>query len=445
MTTSTELLTRLRELHPSLIDLSLGRTQRALEALERPQDRLPPTIHIAGTNGKGSVVGFLNAIFAACGKRAHSFISPHLVDFHERIRLATKDGALNISEKQLVDVLERAEAGNGGEPITFFEITMVAAFLAYADTPADYLILETGLGGRFDATNVIENPALSIITPISRDHTDFLGETIADIAFEKAGIMKPGVPCIIGPQQNAALEVLIERAEEIDAPLKIAGLDFKAYEQQGRLIYEESGRLLALPLPGLVGAHQMANAGSAIAAALSLENMKPSQKQLEKAMLEVSWPARLQRLDIEGYQKQMDINPSSEVWLDGGHNQAAAEVLAQTMADLEEQAPRPLHLIVGMMQRKDARSFLRVFEDICEMVFTVPVPSTEHGRDPNELVEIAGELSMRAEACEDFTDAMLSSAFRSNLLGDEPVRILICGSLYLAGHVLSLHEQDEFS
>ncbi len=438
MTSSDDVLASLRQLHPSLIDLSLGRTLRALEALDRPQDRLPPVIHIAGTNGKGSTLAYLNALITATGKTAHSFISPHLVSFHERIRLAGENGGADISEDQLVDVLMRAQAGNAGEPITFFEITMVAAFLAFAENLADYLILETGLGGRFDATNVIDQPVLTIITPISMDHMDFLGSSLAEIAFEKAGIMKRGVPCVVGKQPGEVLDVLRKRAMELDVPLRIEGVDFKAYEQLGRLIYEDETRLLALPLPHLVGSHQINNAGVSVAAALCLPDFKPTQEQLEKAMRQVSWPARLQLLETEKLATNTKLNRDSEIWLDGGHNRAAAEVLAASMADLEEQLSRPLHLVIGMMQRKNAAAFLQVFEGLCEMVFTVPVPNTPNGWPADELVKIAKGQGLRAMHCDNVLDALAASGERARNLGDEPVRILICGSLYLAGHVLEI-------
>lgn len=440
MTSSDDVLANLRQLHPSLIDLSLGRTYRALEALGRPQDRLPPIIHIAGTNGKGSTLAYLNALITAAGKTAHSFISPHLVSFHERIRLAGKNGSTNISEKHLIDVLTRVEAANDGASITFFEITMVAAFLAYSEQAADYLILETGLGGRFDATNVIEKPELTIITPISMDHMDFLGTSLAEIAFEKAGIMKQGVPCICGAQPREVSDVLKKQALELDVPLTIEGEDFKAYEQLGRLIYEDDARLLALPLPRLVGSHQINNAGVSVAAALRLPGFDPTQEQMEAAMRQVQWPARLQLLESDKLAEKISINPESEIWLDGGHNRAAAEVLAASMADLEEQLSRPLHIVIGMMQRKNADEFLQVFEGLCEMVFTVPVPSSSNCWDPEELADIAKKRGLRAMHCNSVIEALDASGERARNLGDEPVRILICGSLYLAGHVLEISQ-----
>ena len=440
MTSSDDVLAQMRDLHPSLIDLSLGRTLRALEALGRPQDRLPSVIHIAGTNGKGSTLAYLNALLGAVGKTTHSFISPHLISFHERIRLGGPNGCADISEAQLVDVLQRTQRANKGEPITYFEITMVAAFLAFSENPADYLILETGLGGRFDATNVVDNPALTIITPISMDHMDFLGSSLGEIAFEKAGIMKQGVPCIVASQPPEVLSVLREQAVKLDVPLSVEGDDFKAYEQLGRLIYEDERRLLALPLPRLVGAHQIKNAGVSVAAALTLPDFKPTQEQMEKAMRQVSWPARLQLLETEKLADDVSINTDSEIWLDGGHNRAAAEVLAASMADLEEQLSRPLHLVIGMMQRKNAADFLQVFEGLCEMVFTVPVPGTQNGWPADELAVIAKTQGLRAMPCQNIAEALAASGERARNLGDEPVRILICGSLYLAGHVLEISQ-----
>jgi len=436
MTSSKKVLAQLRKLHPSLIDLSLGRTLKLLEKLGRPQDDLPPVIHIAGTNGKGSTLAYLNALIEASGKSCHSFISPHLVRFHERIRLAQEGGAKDISEAVLVEVLQRAEAANEGAPITFFEVTMVAAFLAFSEHKADYLVLETGLGGRFDSTNVVDKPALTIITPISMDHMDFLGSTLEKIAFEKAGIMKKGVPCISGRQPPEVLEVLRQCARDLDAPFIAQGDDFSAYEQLGRIIYEDEARLLGLPLPRLIGAHQIENAGLSIAAALRLPDLDPEQQDLEKAMRQVRWPARLQLLETDRLGKKAGLNPDSEIWLDGGHNRAAAEALAASMADLEEQVPRPLHLVIGMMKRKHAEEFLQVFEDLCEMVFTVPVPSSENGWPSKDLAELAKQAGLRALSCTDVEQALEASVERSRNLGDEPVRILICGSLYLAGSVL---------
>ncbi|MGI9382276.1 MAG: bifunctional folylpolyglutamate synthase/dihydrofolate synthase, partial [Methyloligellaceae bacterium] len=258
------LLARMHELHPKLIDLSLDRIEQLLDTLGNPHLALPPVIHVAGTNGKGSVVAFLKAMLEAAGHRVHAFISPHLISFHERIVLAAPEGGRPISEDALVDVLQRAEIANQGSSITFFEITTAAAFLAFSESPADFLILETGLGGRLDATNVVPQPALTVLTSISIDHTSFLGETLAEIADEKAGILKPGVPCVVARQDPIALARIEKRAEEVDAPLISAGRDWDAYEQHGRLIYQTTTALVDLPLPRLAGRHQIDNAGAAI-------------------------------------------------------------------------------------------------------------------------------------------------------------------------------------
>ncbi len=263
---SDTLLERLKELHPQSIDLSLGRIERLLAALGHPEQKLPPVVHVAGTNGKGSFLAFTRAIAEALGKRVHVYTSPHLVHFHERIVLAGPHGSAPIAEDLLVDCLARAEAANGGELITLFEITTAAAFLAFAEIPADFLLLETGLGGRLDATNVVAKPILTSITPISIDHVSFLGDTLTEIAGEKAGILKPGVPCVVGRQEQEAFQVIERRAEQVGAPLHVAGRDFDMYEQHGRLVFQTPTRLLDLPLPRLNGRHQIDNAGTAIAA-----------------------------------------------------------------------------------------------------------------------------------------------------------------------------------
>jgi dihydrofolate synthase/folylpolyglutamate synthase len=293
---SSALLTRFETLHPKRIDLSLGRVERLLHALGDPQKRLPPVVHVAGTNGKGSVVAFLKSILEAAGYRPHVFISPHLRRFHERIALAAPGGARSISENNLADILARAEAANAGEPITFFEITAAAALLAFSENPADIVLLETGLGGRLDATNVVEAPLATVITPVSLDHCEFLGNTVEQIAGEKAGIIKKGCPVIVSKQMESALAVIEERALALDAPLFAAGRDWDAFEQQGRLIFQDEDGLLDLPMPRLYGRHQLDNAGTAIAAARRLEGFHISEDAIAKGLTHASWPARLERL-----------------------------------------------------------------------------------------------------------------------------------------------------
>ena len=436
MRTSDELLAELKVLHPRRIDLSLGRIEALLAKLGRPQDRLPPVIHIAGTNGKGSTAALLKAMLQAAGKRVHVYTSPHLVRFHERIEIAGANGkARPVGEAELVELLERTQRANVGAPVTFFEVTTAAAFLAFAEHPADAVILEVGLGGRLDATNVVARPALSVITPISMDHSDWLGESIALIAREKAGILKPGVPAVISRQPEEALAAIRSKAIETQAPLTLWGEDYEAFEQRGRLVYQSAERLMDLSLPALMGHHQVANAGTAIAAALQLKQLGITDTAIARGLLEVRWPARMQRLD-KGPLTRL-LTPGSELWLDGAHNPAGAEAIAQTLAELEERAPKPVGLIVGMMGKKDAAGFLAHFRGLVRRVVTVPTPgSPEATHEPAGLAKIAVSVGLAADAAPDVEAALA----RLQKVEARPMRILICGSLYLAGHVLALQE-----
>jgi dihydrofolate synthase/folylpolyglutamate synthase len=428
---SDTLLERLKKLHPQSIDLSLGRIERLLAALGDPQDKLPPVVHIAGTNGKGSTLAFLRAIAESLGKGVHVYTSPHLVDFHERIVLAGPHGAAPITEEVLVDCLARAEEANGGELITLFEITTAAAFLAFAEAPADLLLLETGLGGRLDATNMVEKPLLTIITPVSIDHVSFLGETLAEIAGEKAGIMKPGVPCVVGRQEKEAFDVIERRAQELGVPLHVAGRDFDTYEQQGRFIFQTTSRLIDLPLPRLPGRHQLDNASMAIAAASVVFGDKLTQRALEHGLTHAHWPARLERLPVGGLHAY--VAEGTEIWLDGGHNEAGGQVVAHTLAELDERVPRPVHVVWGMMETKDARRFIAPFKGLVERIYTVPIPDEPNAFAAEPLAEIARAEGFDAVAVNSVPEALLQSAS-----GGVPARVLICGSLYLAGHVLKL-------
>lgn len=430
---SAEILGRMEALFPEVIDLELTRVERLLETLGRPQDALPPVAHIAGTNGKGSVIAFLRAILEAAGDRVHTFTSPHLVTFHERISLAAKDGAHHISESALTQLLARVEAANAGHPITFFEITTAAAFLAYTETPADFVLLETGLGGRLDATNVIAKPAVTIIMPVSHDHAHYLGETLSEIANEKAGILKPGVPCIVARQEEDALAAVEARAEAVGAPLLLAGRDWDAFEQHGRLVFQTGETLLDLPLPRLLGRHQIANAGAAIAAARVLLGERAVDASIAAGLTGAFWPARLQRLC--GGPLDEWTGEGTEILLDGGHNPAAAEVLAHTMAELEEKLPKPLHLICGMMETKSAAGFFAPFEGLTKQVVTIPVPGRDACHDADSLAGAARSQGLNATAAGSLREALAISAKAAT----EPVRILICGSLYLAGDVLRIH------
>ena len=430
---SMTLLERLKALHPQSIDLSLGRIERLLAGLGHPERKLPPVIHVAGTNGKGSLIAFVRAIAEALGKRVHVYTSPHLVNFHERVVLAGPHGAAPITEDRLVECLARAEAANAGELITLFEITTAAAFLAFAETPADLLLLETGLGGRLDATNVVEKPIATSITPISIDHVSFLGHTLTAIAGEKAGILKPGVPCIVGRQGAEALKVIEARAEEIGVPPHVFGRDFDVYEQHRRLIFQTASRLLDLPLPRLNGRHQIDNAGAAIATASVAFGDALTIQALEQGLTHAEWPARLERLgDGALYQY---VGEGTEIWLDGGHNAAGGQAIAHALAEFEERVPRAVHLIWGMMETKDAHAFIAPFNGLVERVYTVPIPEEANAFSAEALAEIAASEGFDGTP----TSGVALALMQSRAALGRPGRVLICGSLYLAGHVLKLH------
>jgi dihydrofolate synthase/folylpolyglutamate synthase len=439
MRASDELLSELKRLHPRLIDLSLGRIEALLAKLGHPERHLPPVIHVAGTNGKGSVAAFLKAMLRAAGKRVHTYTSPHLVRFHERIDLAEADGRTGaIGEAELVDCLGEVQRINAGEEITFFEITTAAALLAFAERPADAVILEVGLGGRLDATNVVARPALSVITPVSIDHTDKLGGTLAEIAGEKAGILKPFTPAVVSLQPPEALEVIRARAQALAAPLTAWGEDYEAFEQRGRVVFQSAERLLDLPAPALLGQHQIVNAGTAVAAALRLmATLGLTTEAIERGLVEAQWPARMQRLD-NGVLSRL-LPPGSELWLDGGHNAAGGQAIAQTLAELEERAPKPVCLVVGMLGQKDTAGFLQHFRGLVRRVVTVPIPSSEAALAPDALAALATSVGLDAEPAPGVERAI--HRVQESECG--PLRILICGSLYLAGHVLALQEGVE--
>lgn len=430
-----EILARLKQLHPLSIDLSLGRIERLLADLGHPEQRLPPVLHIAGTNGKGSATAYLKAMLQAVGHRVHVYTSPHLVRFNERIEIAHPDGAQPIDEEQLGDLLERVERINAGRPITFFEITTAAALLAFTEHPADATILEVGLGGRLDTTNVVSRPAVTAITSISMDHAERLGGTLEAIAYEKAGILKQGVPAVIARQPAEVERVINARAAEVGATLIRAGQEFDAYRQNGRLVFQSEDRLLDLPLPALIGRHQIGNAGVAIAAALAARPLAIGEKAIAKGLSTARWPARMQRL-TSGPLVDL-VGPDAELWLDGGHNPAAGVALAETLADLDERSSRPVSLVVGMMGQKDAAGYLAPFRNLVVEIITVPIPGAhEAPLSPERLAEIARGLGFRAEAATSVETALR----RIRSLRKGPGRVMICGSLYLAGHVLALQE-----
>ena len=432
---SDTLLAALKTLHPLLIDLSLDRIRVLLAKLGSPEKRLPPVIHVAGTNGKGSTTALLKAMFEAAGRRVHVYTSPHLVRFHERISVPGDDGKSRpISEDRLIDLLARVAAVNDGDPMTFFEITTAAAFQAFAEIPADVVILEVGLGGDFDATNVIDRPALSIITPVAMDHAEKLGDTLAKIARVKAGILKTDAQAVISLQEPEALDVIRARARDVRAPIFVWGEDYDTFAQNGRLVYQSEDEVLDLPLPALIGRHQIVNAGAAIAAAQLLKPLGMTDKAIERGLITVRWPARMQRLEAGLLSAHLPAD--AELWLDGGHNPHGAAAIAQTLADLEERASKPVCLIVGMMGLKDAEGFLKPFRGLARRLITVPIPGAHEAPfEPATLAGIAVKLGFSAQIASSVPAAL--DQLKATERG--PLRVLICGSLYLAGHVLALH------
>ena len=415
---SDVLLQRMMTLHPKIIDLTLARVERLLAALDHPERKLPPVIHIAGTNGKGSTQAMIRAGLEAGGDRVHAYTSPHLARFHERIRLA---GEL-ISEAYLTELLDECLAANGPDAITFFEITTCAAFLAFARVPADWTLLEVGLGGRLDATNVVSKPRLCIITPVSLDHQSFLGDTVAAIAGEKAGIIKRGVPVIVGPQTDEGLAVIEARAERLGAPVLAFGQHWHAREEAGRLVFEDERGLLDLPLPNLPGPHQIQNAGAAL---MALRRLGRDEAACEAAVTHAEWPARMQRLRRGPL---VDLAPQVELWLDGGHNPAGGEAVAATLARM---APRPTHLICGMLNTKDVGGYMRPLAAQVTRLHAVSIPG-----EPNTLPAETTRDAALATGIDAVTAPSVADALAAIAAEDPTARVLICGSLYLAGSIL---------
>jgi dihydrofolate synthase/folylpolyglutamate synthase len=432
--TVDQLIAQLLTLHPKGYDLSLERISRLLERLGQPQLALPPVIHIAGTNGKGSSAAFAQALLEAAGRSVHVHTSPHLVRWHERYRLGNPDGGRLVDDAVLAEAIARAAEANQGLKITLFEILTAVTFLLFSEHPADVVILEVGLGGRFDATNVIENPAVTLITSVSMDHEAFLGDRVELIAAEKAGIIKPGCAVVIGQQEHdAAREVLIDTAERLGCPTLVYGQDFLAYEENGRMVYQDSDGLMDLPLPKLVGRHQLANAAAAIAA-VKAAGFDADLARVEIAMQKVTWPGRLQKLP-EG--KLRELAPEgAEVWIDGGHNPGAGAVIAEALAGMEERDPRPLFVIAGMIATKDQTGYFRNFTGMAKRVFTVPVEGSDAGVPNDELAARAMEAGLEAEPISSVGSALLLLK-ESGGADQPPPRIIICGSLYLVGAVLA--------
>lgn len=424
------LIAELSAIHPKGYDLSLDRIRRVLTRLGEPQRRLPPAIHVAGTNGKGSTSAFCRAILEAAGHTVHVHTSPHLVSWTERYRIGAPGGGRLVQDAVLEAAIRRVADANAGEPITVFEILSAAMFLLFSELPADFAIVEVGLGGRFDATNVIDAPLVSAITQIGMDHEAWLGDTAEKIAFEKAGIIKPGRPVVVSPQSDSVRAVFEGVAAERRAPVFFSGQDFGYHEQAGRLVYQDENGLMDLPMPRLRGAHQMANAATAIAA-LRYSGLDLPDHAYERAMDTVRWPGRFERLrpgPIEALAPR-----GTELWIDGGHNPPAAEAIAAELSAMEERAPMPVFLIAGMLSTKDPSGFFRVFQGVAERVFTVPVES-DAAFSPMDLAQKARANGLEAHACLSVAEALAS--LTGMLRDGEPARILICGSLYLVGAVL---------
>ena len=417
MTQSSDaILQRMMTLHPKVIDLTMGRVLRLLELLGNPERRVPPVIHIAGTNGKGSTQAMIRAGLEAGGGSVHAYTSPHLARFHERIRIA---GEL-ITEPALATLLDECMIANGSDSITFFEITTCAAFLAFSRTPADWTLLEVGLGGRLDCTNVVDHPALTIITPVSIDHQQYLGDTLTEIAGEKAGILKCGVTCVVGPQMADGLEVIEAKAARLGAPLLIHGQHWHAFEDRGRLIFQDENGLLDLPLPNLLGPHQIENAGAAIMALRHL-----GVGDAEAAVTRAEWPARMQRLR---HGPLVDAASGVELWLDGGHNPAGGAAIAATLVRMPK---RETHLICGMLNTKDIAGYLRPMAAQVSSLYAVSIPGESNTLPAEVTRDAALAAGMQATIASSVLDALTTIAATA-----PNARVLICGSLYLAGSVL---------
>ena len=438
-----QVLKRLSTYYPVAIDMGLDRIVRLLGDLDNPHLKLPPVIHIAGTNGKGSTLSFFKAMLEASGKKVHAFTSPHLVRYNERVVLAGEE----ISNDFLIDVLEECERANKDRPITFFEITAVASFLAFSKIPADVILLETGMGGRLDATNVVPNPALTVITMISNDHGKFLGSTLPQIAGEKAGILKPCAPCILGPQTKDALasgvDIVVEqKAVEVGADIHIAGMP---EDEGGWLVragesgftFTGLGRVMELPFPAMLGDHQILNAGTAVAGLLRLKQTGNPLWQIEedairKGIQTAHWPARMQRLD--DHEEFLSLPENCELWLDGGHNDSAGAVLADQARKWRQQDDKEFHIVMAMLTTKTPEEFLEKLAPLADRITVIPVPNDPLSFEPRELEKRIGRMDgIKADIskADDWLDAI-----RRLTASSGSKRILTCGSLYLAGDVL---------
>jgi dihydrofolate synthase/folylpolyglutamate synthase len=429
-----DLIARLSALHPRRIDLDLARMLRLLDRLDHPERKLPPVIHVAGTNGKGSTIAYLRAILEAAGLGVHVYTSPYLVRINECYRIGRPGGGTLVGDDELRAALEHCECANSGLPVTIFEIETAAAFCLFAQHPADVVLLEVGLGGRLDATHVIDAPLATVIAPISMDHTEFLGDTLTRIAGEKAAIIKRGVPVISSEQAAEAMAVIERQARLEHAALHAAGQQWHVNVERGRLVYQDDRGLMDLAAPRLFGRHQFDNAGLAIATLRALDGFRIDAAAFEAGIVAAEWPARMQRIGSGALVDQAP--PGCEIWLDGGHNAEGGRVTAAALGDLEERVSRPLVVIAGMMASKDASAFLANFAGLTRHVMAVQIPGRDQAMPPERLADAARRLGMRVEISESVEAALHSL---TALAYEVPPRILITGSLHLAGHVLAIN------
>ena len=434
-TTTADEIDRLMGLHPKGYDLSLDRIRRLLDKFGNPQNNMPPVVHITGTNGKGSATAFCRAMLEAAGLSVHVHNSPHLIDWHERYRIGQAGGSSAlVDDATLTEAIRRVAHANNGEPITVFEILTAVCFLLFSEHDADLALIEVGLGGRFDATNVIDHPAACLIMPISLDHQSYLGDRVELIAAEKAGIIKPGVPVVVGFQQEeTARDVVVATADRLGCQVSVYGKDYQAHEEHGRLVYQDETGLADLPLPNLPGRHQLANAAAAIRA-LKAAGFDLANRDIETGLQRVEWPGRMQRLTAGRVFEAAP--PGAEIWIDGGHNPGAGVVIGETLAEIEERVSRPLFLVCGMINTKDPEGFFAAFDGMARHVYTVPVNNSDAGIDPVMLSGEASKAGLSAQpALNVFQALQLMQEDWEEM--ETPPRILICGSLYLVGEVLA--------
>lgn len=420
-----DILARFDRYHPSRIDLTLDRIVRLLAALGTPQQNLPPVIHVAGTNGKGSTIAFLRAVYEAAGLTVSAYTSPHLVDFTERFLL----GGEETTSDALCDLLREVDAVNDGQPITEFEIVTAAAFLALSRTPADIVLLETGLGGRYDATNVVDAPLATVITPISLDHQAFLGSDIFSIAGEKAAIQKAKAPSIVAPQPAEASQVIDRIGDEIGALPFRAGREWSYEPTAGGFVYRSQKTTLSLPRPALAGPHQIVNAATAVACIEQCSQFSVAEKDIELGLSSMRWPGRFELLPDGPLRRRLP--PDWEVWLDAGHNAAAGDALAVALRQINADRPQPLHIIFGMLKDKDPAAFLNPFTALADSVTVVPLAGEPRSLDPQVSATVltgAGMVAGWAPSLEAALDALVQTPGGA--------RVLVCGSHVLVGAAL---------